>query len=125
MNKFHFSLRLICLLGTFLVSNQLASSAIVPWLPPLRLVQTIERRVVMPKGARQLKSYTRYYSGKIVDGKKIVFGIFEYKIKSHGGIKIVTSEYLPGILDGGCDVVDFAYQVLENKVTQISCRDDI
>lgn len=71
-------------------------------------VTYIEAHAKMPEGASDIGAYGRYYA----QDKGIVYG--EYVKLWPGehyasGTHIVAYDKLPGILDGGCDVIDIIY----------------
>jgi hypothetical protein len=71
----------------------------------------LDSRVVMPVGANALKSYNRVY---VRTGAGWV-GVFNSANDDIGHAEIVDSEdMLPGIMDGGCTVVNVKFDENQN-----------
>lgn len=112
------------------------------------LVEQIEESIKLPKGALELQSYARYYARKgdtiyasytvHEDGRRerewvkeecARFGIKSYPCNDANYGIIETGQYtwvgkrddLPITLDGGCDQVDFEYDVRRKSFAKISC----
>lgn len=89
------------------------------WQPSLSLVKSIESSLKLPNGL-SLQSYERFYAGKKVNGHAVIDGKF---LKSNQpGIKIVGEDKLPRVLDRGCSVVNFEYDVEQKKVVHLFCN---
>ena len=90
------------------------------WLPTVAVVAELEHGLSLPERAYALTKYTRYYTGVIRDGHRVVRGVF---IGGASKVVIVESERgLPGVMDGGCYVVNIDYDVEAHKVLQIFCN---
>lgn len=83
----------------------------------------------MPEGADPLDRYVRYYSGEWVDGARRVRGVFLVAsiaaLTQRGGvtgIRVVTSDDLPDISDGGCGVIELEYDVASDHVISLACH---
>jgi hypothetical protein len=71
----------------------------------------LDSRVIMPVGANALESYNRVYART---GTGWV-GVFDSANDDIGSAEIVDSEdMLPGILDGGCTVVNVTFDENQN-----------
>ncbi|MEP7209262.1 MAG: hypothetical protein ABI740_00365 [Alphaproteobacteria bacterium] len=91
------------------------------------LVTKIENQMVMPAGASALKSYRRYYSIGTKAGRRVINGL--YSLGSDGLDRFTNAtpiEGVPGaftlrrgdvplILDGGCGIVEMAFDLATQK----------
>ncbi len=82
---------------------------------------TLALKLELPKGARPLKDYVRYYSEISENGKVFIDATFVYDVTG-GGIVIVGPAERPSIFDGGCDVVTMRYSVEHKAVISIACN---
>jgi hypothetical protein len=88
--------------------------------PTLQVAHELERMLVLPKGAKSLFEYTRYYAMVVQDGRSMLRGEF---VGGPSKIIVVKSEAsLPLIMDGGCSVVNVLFDVMAHKVVQIVCN---
>jgi hypothetical protein len=70
-----------------------------------------------------MERYTRYYAENIVGGHHIIEGEFVASPELDGGIHILSSkDRLPLIMDGGCNIVRFTYDLDASKFTYIRCN---
>ena len=91
------------------------------------LVAKIEQQMVMPKGASPLKSYSRFYAPGQVSGRDMIKGVYlewreDHYLKNSTPIEGVPGAYvmkpgadLPMIMDGGCGVIETAFDVATQK----------
>ena len=88
----------------------------------------MESRVKLPARAHRLSDYARYYT---FDGSGQVVAIYTTFVDDRnrhydlaiGQRRWVESERsLPGIEDGGCDVVTVTFDPAKNTVTNVSCN---
>jgi len=84
-------------------------------------MERIETAITMPAGASPISAYTRYYSWADASRRKVrvVYGL--------GGKR--TRTWLPPekmimIMDGGCGVVTFAFDMLTQKPDKVACNGD-
>jgi hypothetical protein len=91
------------------------------WTPSPTIIAQLEANLTMPKDASPLQSYVRYFAGEVVGGRDIVVGIFVYD-PEHAEIRVVGTNQMPKILDGGCDVIHLTYDVDQRKVLSLSCN---
>lgn len=73
--------------------------------PTPSLAEKLDSRVVMPKGAKTLNSYDRFYAK---DGTGWI-GVFDSTIENGGRATLVEPDDLPLVLDGGCDIVNVRF----------------
>jgi hypothetical protein len=109
-----------------LVSSSVARTNVknrIEWTPSVIEIKNIEIKLRLPKSARPLRQYQRFYAGEIIDGKKYLSEFFLSNGKK-GGIEITDLIHMPVVLDGGCSVLDFKFLVDENKVALLECHDD-
>jgi hypothetical protein len=102
------------------VSGADAGGAPTVWVPDGQVIARLERRITLPVGAYKLAQYTRYYTGVIRDGHRIVRGTY---VAGVGKVIIVETErdMLPP-MDGGCEVVNIDYDVDARKAIQVYCN---
>lgn len=95
-------------------------------------IRAIESQVVMPRGARNLELYDRYYALDQLNGREVVVGVFLLR-SSFGGTarqgavavaaipNVFTSppQQLPVIADGGCSVVTIYFDVTTQRLMPI------
>lgn len=109
-----------------LVSSSVARASVqdrIEWVPSIGDIKKIESKLKLPRLAYPLKRYQRFYAGEIVEGKKILVGIFLFDGKK-SGVEITDLIHMPVVLDGGCSVLDFKFLIDENKVAMLECHDD-
>jgi hypothetical protein len=93
----------------------------IGWQPSLATIKKIESQLKLPKSAYSLKRYKRFYAGEIVDGKKVIVGIFLFNGKVRG-VEITDLLHMPVVFDGGCSVLDFKFLIDENQVALLECH---
>ena len=71
----------------------------------------------MPKGAKPVGAYTRYYQPGYDHGRRVVFGVLTQEGDKQ--IHIAGSPLLG--FDNGCSVVNLTFDVGERRVTSIAC----
>jgi hypothetical protein len=64
----------------------------------------------MPDGASPISSYARYYARIIDNDRDVLIGVFLLG-SSTPGIRLVSRDNLPSILDGGCTVVTVKFDL--------------
>ncbi len=82
----------------------------------------IEAHVKMPRGARPIEEYKRYYRWADESGEKKVVALF--LLREGGGRQWVTRDQMPGVLDGGCGNIDVQYDVEAKRVEYALCNGD-
>lgn len=98
-----------------------AASSKEQMLPTLALLHHIEVDLSLPRGARKLDDYVRYYSVETVKNVTTIRATFFYS-GAAGRIVRVQPSQLPHIEDGGCDVIQLLYSPKAGKVLSISCN---
>ena len=83
-------------------------------------VEHVEQNLVVPKGARELSKYDRYYATEIIDNERYIRGKFVIA-KSVSRIFIVDIGQLPATFDGGCGVLLLRYSVVRKEFDIIRC----
>ena len=74
-----------------------------------------------PSGA--LKDYARYYAGIVQNGHRMIRGEFvAFDAAQRGSVHITSEDKFPVIMDGGCGVVNFVYDVQTGKTVSIGCN---
>ena len=83
------------------------------------LAKSIEATVTLPAGASTLTSYRRYYAW--VDGKSdTVEAVYD---RSGPPSRLwLSHDDLPIILDGGCGVIHFTYDLASRTVHDLRCN---
>jgi hypothetical protein len=84
-------------------------------------VESVEASLRLPSSAHSLDSYTRYYALEVVEGRRILVGIFVYE-DGEPGIRIVEPSALPRVLDGGCRIVNLRYDIEKRKLSGLFCN---
>lgn len=123
---------------------RLAAAAAVTWalaLTPLAFAQdtvsdvtirAIENQMIMPRRARPLELYDRYYASDQADGREIIVGVFLLR-KTFGArtwagaqpVAAITNAFttsraeLPVIADGGCSVVRIYFDMTTARLLPI------
>lgn len=112
------------IIAMFFISVLFSNSAPAKneWVPNRKCIKSIERNIVMPKGAIKITAYSRYYSGQTINKKKFIIGIFINKGKEINKVHIVPQYELPKVFDGGCSIIHFKYNADEMKVVSIFCN---
>lgn len=90
------------------------------WTPTVELAAGTEPWLRMPAGTK-LDDYSRYYYGKIEQGRRLLIGVFVSDGK-HRGVQITTEEKAPRILDGGCYQITVVYDVDAKQTVRIKCN---
>jgi hypothetical protein len=86
--------------------------------PGQSTVTEIESKIKLPSGSRPLSSYVRYYSSD-ENGTVIATYFFD---STPGRVVIVGKGDMPGIMDGGCDVINVRYSVSNRQFEQVFCN---
>lgn len=84
-----------------------------------QIMKKIEAKLIMPVGAESIETYRRYYSWTD-EQQTSVQAVYE-----HGGKPArlwLPSNEMPIILDGGCSVVTFTYDLPTDKVKNVACN---
>ena len=101
-------------------ATDLSTGAVERWSPSYASIAKIESDLRLPRGARPLNEYTRYYSPDAKRGRHAVIGVLV--AGGDRAIHIVSHSDLPQILDGGCGVIDLFYDMDNAESMQISCN---
>ena len=87
-----------------------------------RMIEEIEREMVMPLGAKPLEGYNRFYGFSTISERQVVKGVYLFQDISVadrytfapsttlGAFKVFEEDF-PGIADGGCSVVTVIYDL--------------
>lgn len=86
----------------------------------LRRIDVIEKNLKMPRGARNLEEYMRFYVWPDSSHGAIT-AVFVHNGSSKG-VKLVQTSDLPTIDDGGCDVIELRYSLRTKKVVRFFCH---
>jgi hypothetical protein len=90
------------------------------WVPTVKDISEVERKVRMPKGAAPLKTFTREYTGRIERGHRMIVGVYS---GSSGEVVIAKSEQeLYSAFDGGCSIVEVKYDLTSHRVIDAFCH---
>jgi hypothetical protein len=83
----------------------------------------IERDIRLPHGAYPLAHYDRYYAWHGVQGgARTVVALYVGANGRAGTRRWVAQRDLPGIDDGGCDVVSFSYEPATQRIYDLGCN---
>lgn len=82
----------------------------------------IESEIKELPGGKGLDRYSRYYAGRLENGRYVVTGVF--LADSDGAVEVVPYKELPLVFDGGCDVITFKYDLQEQAVVSMHCDGD-
>ena len=92
-------------------------------------LQRIESSLRLPKGAKPLASYDRYYAYAMRKGRKVLVGVFLDPIGLPGiaesipGLHILAKESeLPVVHDGGCGVITVVLDPDSPQGADVSCN---
>lgn len=112
-------------------------------VPTAAEVARVEAALTLPKGARAIYDYDRYYTRSMIDGRPVILGLFQRTwirdVKEHlhnnpdnwnmatpqrvGEVLRVRKAALPGqIADGGCEQIQVVYDVETNKLVDARCN---
>lgn len=83
-----------------------------------RLMAKIEKQIRLPRGAANITTYRRHYAWS--DKRDTVYAVYE-----RGGRPArlwLLLEEMPIILDGGCNVVTFDYDVVRDRPLNVTCN---
>lgn len=98
-------------------------------------IRAIESQLVMPRGARTLEVYDRYYASGQLNGHEVVIGVF--LLRSSFGETVrpgatavaaipnaftTSRQQLPIIADGGCSVVTIYFDVTTQRLLPIRLK---
>lgn len=95
------------------------------WVPDIKGIKKIERKLRLPRGGYKLKHYVRYYWGTLEDGVPILNGEFYTPISDNeeaNKIFINDSEGPPAILDGGCSVINLRWNMASGELIALWCN---
>lgn len=95
-------------------------------------IRTIESQIVMPRGARTLELYNRYYALDQLNGREVVVGVFLLRSSfgetvRQGAVTVAAipnvftalPQQLPLIADGGCSVVTVYFDLTTQRLLPI------
>jgi hypothetical protein len=101
------------------------------WKPSREQVEFVEKQIVLPQEApASIAHFNRYYSGITDNGKRLIYAEFVYinllgpnrPGDNAGHIYIVTEQELPVIVDGGCGVITFYYDLHRTYTPSLVCN---
>lgn len=84
-----------------------------------RLMQDIERRVSLPDKASPVKNYRRYYALEKDDADTVNA---VYVLGGRPDQIWLRWDEVPIVLDGGCSVVNFKYNIQEQVISEMLCN---
>lgn len=84
-----------------------------------KLMGVIEQSVALPKGASPLQKYRRYYAWSPGDSQVIEA---VYSLGGRADRLWLTADELPIVLDGGCSVVTFKFDVPTQRAMNVRCN---
>lgn len=95
------------------------------WLPSYRTISHLEGLIAMPRGARSIDAYARYYTGVEEANRRLIRGIF-ILARAGGryppGPHIVRALEMPRLLDGGCTVVSVTFDIQADRIQTVTCN---
>ncbi len=99
-----------------------STNAAVPPPPQTPIMDQIEARVRLPRGAEPLPRYRRFYAFNRRDRGRVdaVYSLYERNPQS--GRLWVRPDQLPLIDDGGCGVITFSYVIATQRFENIACN---
>jgi hypothetical protein len=90
------------------------------WKPDAAEIRQLEQALKLPSAATSIDHYSRYYTGIVDRGKLVIVGTL---VSGLDKITIVDSlNDLPGILDGGCSVVNVEFDVQSRRFIKVYCN---
>ena len=114
----------VTIVAMFLVRPLFAADA--AWTPTRADIARLENGLILPTvptPSGPLKEYARYYVGIIRNGRRMIRGeLVAFDPAQRGSVHITTEDRFPVIMDGGCGVVNFLYDVETAKVVSIGCN---
>jgi hypothetical protein len=97
------------------------AQAAAPADEQVAIMDRIERDLRMPGGAGPLAGYSRYYAWQSrEDGVRKVLAI--YVQEPNPARRWVAETALPLIMDGGCGIVSFSYDVAAQRIDNVACN---
>jgi len=84
-----------------------------------QLMRTIEQSVNLPKGAAPLSRYRRHYAWSS-SGSRAVEAV--YTLGGKPDRLWLPADDMPIILDGGCSVITFKFEVDKNAPSNVHCN---
>ncbi len=81
------------------------------------LLDEIEKKIVMPGGAKHLSHYLRIYVWS--QGRSKILG--QYELSDSPGRVWLKGE-IPSIFDGGCSVINIKFDVRSRLVETVACH---
>lgn len=84
-------------------------------------MKRIETTITMPPGASPISAYTRYYSWADASRRKVA------AVYDLGGKQTriwLSPEKMIMIMDGGCGVITFTFDMLTGKPDSVACNGD-
>lgn len=70
--------------------------------------------------------YARYYTATIQSGKPVILGEwvwpYDSKEKPAGIYPVATRLQFPIIMDGGCSIINFVYDIKANRILSAECN---
>lgn len=91
------------------------------WTPGAAEIADLERRVVLPQGARPLDRYARHYAGVTDSGVRLIRAVFLDFAEGTPGINVESEIELPLIVEDGCAAIDVEYNP-ETKLSSVRCH---
>jgi hypothetical protein len=102
------------------ISNAALASENTADQPTNADVIALERTVHLPKGARSLRAYARYYALSHEDGRSILVGTYLLDAPDAPGRYLRATPV--EVLDGGCSVVTVRFDLTARRVVGAFCN---
>jgi hypothetical protein len=105
-----------------------ALSAGLAWTPDTGTITKLESIIRIPSNSWRaptpVANYARYYAGVTIKGRPVIRGEFVIPLPPDkpAGIYIGAESDFPGIMDGGCGVVNLLYDVKAARIVWIRCN---
>lgn len=84
-----------------------------------QLMRTIEQRVALPEGAAPLSRYRRHYAWSSGDPQAVEA---VYTLGGKPDRLWLSADDLPIVLDGGCSVITFKFEVARKAASNVRCN---
>jgi hypothetical protein len=112
------------IVAIFLVQPLFAADG--TWTPTQADVARLENGLklpIAPTPSGPLKDYARYYAGILKNGHRMIRGeLVAFDPGQRGSVHITSEDKFPVIMDGGCGVVNFLYDVQTAKFVSMGCN---
>ena len=86
-----------------------------------KFIHRLEKNLSMPKGAKPLELYDRYYTLASKNGRPILDTVMIFN-GNGGAVQIVSKENMIAVNDGGCFVLNMRYDLIKEEVIYFRCN---